>query len=169
MPNLTTLIIGGNTFHSTTELDLSSFSSLESITFGERLFSRVSTFRIDGLNRLKSFKTGYRSFQTSGNGKSGYFQISNCESLESIQIGGGSFLYYSGGFELKNLPKLKSIELNTPGYYDCGFCYCSFVIRGMDMILNVSIIRSSKFTFHYNGWFCLFSFLNNNNRKYSMN
>ena len=65
------------------------------------------------------------------------FHILNCESLESIQIGEYSFYDSAGVFELKNLPQLQSIQIGTIGSNSCNFCYSSFVIRGIYMILNI--------------------------------
>ena len=68
----------------------------------------------------------------------------NCESLESIQIDRYSFSDYAGDFELKNLTQLQSIQIS---YY--AFWYSSFVIRGIELILNVIMNRSSKSTIYY--------------------
>ena len=101
----------------------------------------MQTFKIDGLNRLKTIKIGSNSFiQIKNYGGGDYsksFRILNCESLESIQIGRFSFSDVAGGFELKNLPQLQSIQIGTIGSYSYNFRYSSFVIRGIDMILNI--------------------------------
>ena len=113
----------------------------------------MQTFKIDGLNRLKTIKIGNKSFTQNKNSwdydKSKSFHILNCESLESIQIGEYSFSDFGGEFELKNLPQLQSIQIGTIGSDSDNFCYSSFVIRGIDMILNIVMIRSSKSTIHY--------------------
>ena len=92
---------------------------MESIEIGNDCFASVKTFRIDGLNRLKTIKIGNNSFtqkkNSNGNIKSKSFHILNCESLESIQIGQYSFSDYAGKFELKNLPQLQSIQIGTIG------------------------------------------------------
>ena len=72
-----------------------------------------------------------------GNDVSKSFHILNCESLESIQIGAYSFSDFGGEFELKNLPQLQSIQIGTIGSTSRNFNYSSFVIRGIDMILNI--------------------------------
>ena len=83
------------------------------------------------------------------------FHILNCESLESIEIGDNSFSDFGGEFELKNLPQLQSIQIGTIDNYSCSilcnsyssfyynrqsdsynFHYSSFVIRGIELILN---------------------------------
>ena len=83
------------------------------------------------------------------NNPSKSFYVLNCELLESIQIGQYSFRDFGGEFELKNLPQLQSIRIGTIGSKSYNFYYSSFVIRGIEMILNIVMIRSSKSTFHY--------------------
>ena len=113
----------------------------------------MQTFKIDGLNRLKTIKIGKNSFtqtrNSKGNDSSKSFHILNCESLESIQIGEYSFSDYGGEFELKNLPQLQSIQIGTIGRDGYNFYYSSFVIGGIELILNIVMIRSSKSTIHY--------------------
>ena len=124
-----------------TIFDFSRFSVVESIEIGNNCFGSVQIFQIDGLNRLKTIKIGNNSFthkkNDDGNNESKSFHILNCESLESIQIGEYSFSDYAGDFELKNLPQLQSIHIGTIGSESSNFCHSSFVIRGIDMILNI--------------------------------
>ena len=78
--------------------DVSLLYNLESIEIGNECFGSVQTFRIDGLNRLKTIKIGNNSFthvshsdwmysrnlgSQKANNKSKSFHILNCESLES--------------------------------------------------------------------------------------
>ena len=97
--------------------NLTSVQSLQSIEIGDDCFESVQTFKIDGLNRLKTIKIGQNSFTQNmnsyGNIKSKSFHIMNCESLESIQIGEYSFSDFAGDFELKNLPQLQSIQIGS--------------------------------------------------------
>ena len=132
-----------------TIFDFSRFTLVESIEIGNDCFGSVQTFRIDGLNRLKTIKIGKNSFTQvkkilwdddwgeahKGINKSKSFHILNCESLESIQIGEYSFSDYAGDFELKNLPQLQSIQIGTIGNDSYNFHDSSFVIRGIEMIL----------------------------------
>ena len=108
----------------------------------------MKTLKIDGLNRLKSIKIGNNSFtqkkNSNGNDKSKSFHILNCELLESIHIGEYSFSDFGGEFELKNLPQLQSIQMGSYNFYSS-----SFLIRGIELILNIVMIRSSKSTIHY--------------------
>ena len=133
--------------------DVSWFLNLESIEIGNNCFESVKAFKIDGLNRLKTIKIGNNSFtqkkNDGGNDASKSFHILNCESLESIQIGEYSFSDYAGEFELKNLPLLQSIQIGTIGTESNNFYWNSFVIRSIEMILNIWMIRPSKSTIHY--------------------
>ena len=106
--------------------------------------SAMKTFKIDGLNRLKTLKIGSNSFTQKKNDwgydKSKSFHILNCESLESIQIGEWSFSDFGGVFELKNLPQLQSIHIGKVSRASCNFFENSFVIRGIELILNIDSI-----------------------------
>ena len=126
-------------------------NTIESIEIGDDCFLKVNTFRIDGLNYLKSFKIGMNSFTKKknswGDDESRSFSVLNCIELESIEIGSMSFSDYGGEFELKNLPKLSTIKIGEIGSDSLNFCYSSFVIKGIiDMILLMN--RSSTFEFY---------------------
>ena len=135
IPNWTCNDIGYTMF------DFSRFTLVESIEIGNNCFGSVKTFQIEGLNRLKSLKIGYNSFTQEknswGNDSSKSFHILNCESLESIEIGKYSFSDFGGDFELKNLPQLQSIQIGIVRSNSFNFCYSSFVIRGIELILNI--------------------------------
>ena len=169
--------IGNDCFGIVSEFTLSNLTSLQSIEIGDDCFVNVKTFKIDGLDRLQTLQIGGESF-TNGedwnkDDKSKSFHILNCASLESIQIGRYSFRYfgdfelrnlpqlqsiqigedsfsdYAGEFELRNLPQLQSIQIGVIGAESNNFRYSSFVIRGIELILNIVMFRSSKSTIHY--------------------
>ena len=121
--------------------DVSLLLNLESIEIGDDCFGSVQTFKIDGLNRLKTIKIENNSFtlkkNSFGDNETRSFHILNCESLESIQIGEYSFSDFGGEFELKNLTQLRSIQIGTVGSYSYNFWCSSFVIRGIDVMLNI--------------------------------
>ena len=154
-PSIRSVILANNSCNERdyTVFDFSRFSQVESIEIGDDCFGSVKTFKIDGLNRLKTIKIGNNSFTHKkndyGDDKSKSFHILNCESLESIQIGEYSFSDFGGEFELKNLPQLQSIQIGTIGSQSFNFYCSSFVIRGIELILNIVMIRSSKSTIHY--------------------
>ena len=135
IPNWTCVVVDYTIF------DFSRFTLVESIEIGNDCFGSVKTFQIDRLNRLRTLKIRNKSFtqkkNSVSNEKSKSFHILNCESLEFIQIGEYSFSDFGGEFELKNLPQLQSIQIGTIGSKSFNFYYSSFVIRGIDMILNM--------------------------------
>ena len=146
--------MGDAAFYQSQTFELSNLTSLESIEIGNDCFRSIKTFSIDGLNGLKTVSIKENSFTQKKNGarndESKSFHILNCESLESIQIGRYSFRDYAGVFELKNLPRLQSIQIGVIGYISNNFYYgSSFVVRGIELILNIIMIRSSKSTIHY--------------------
>ena len=114
---------------------------MESIEIGNDCFGSVRSFKIDGLNRLKTIKIGMNSFTQRKHGieddRSKSFHILNCESLESIEIGEYSFSDFAGEFELKNLPQLQSIQMGTVGKESHNFYGSSFVIRGIAMTTDI--------------------------------
>ena len=55
---VTELVICSNSCNDLNELDLNKFEWLESIEIGDDCFGSVQTFKIDGLNRLKTIKIG---------------------------------------------------------------------------------------------------------------
>ena len=152
--SITSIIIPNWTYNDIayTIFDFSRFSIIESIEIGDYCFGSVKTFKIDGLNRLKTIKIGNNSFTQKKNGfgsASKSFHILNCESLESIQIGEYSFSDFGDKFEWKNRPQIQYILIGSIRNDSCNFCYSSFVIRGIELILNIVMIRSSKSTIHY--------------------
>ena len=124
---VTDLTISSDCCNDLDELDLNRFEWLQSIEIGDMCFAKVKTFRIDGLNRLKTLKIGSKSFIERKKyyeyDKSKSFHILNCESLKSVHIGEYSFSENAGIFELKNLPQLQSIQFDSYNFY-----YSSFVI-----------------------------------------
>ena len=130
-----------------TIFDFSRFSNVESIKIGDNCFGSVQTFKIDGLNRLKTITIGKRSFtqhknDDEENDELYSFHLLNCESLESIQIGKYSFSDFGGEFELKNLPQLQSIQigleanLNWRIYHN----YNPFKLAQLGVIHSISVI-----------------------------
>ena len=124
-----------------TTFELSNYPNLKRIEIGDHCFVNVKTFKINELNRLETIKIAHYSFTQGknwyGNDFSKSFHILNCVSLESIEIGRYSFRYFAGEFELKNLPQLQSIQIGTIGAESYNFFWSLFVIRGIDMILNI--------------------------------
>ena len=150
----TSLIMGANICNSESivELNLADYKNLVIIEIGDDNLMYVNTFAVDGLNHLNYLKIGMNSF-TKYKGsyysdKSRFLSVLNCIELESIEIGLYSFSDYAGSFELKNLPKLVTINIGEIGTWSCNFYWSSFEIKGIiDVILLMN--RSSSFEFHY--------------------
>ena len=153
--SITSIIISNWTCNETNYLtfDFSRFTLVESIEIGDDCFGSVETFKIDGLNRLKTIKIGNNSFTqmknvlwdeldytetNSTHNELKSFHILNCESLESIHIGECSFSDFTGDFEMKNLPQLQSIQIGIIGTNSYNFFCSSLVIRGLYVVLNMT-------------------------------
>ena len=111
-------------------VDLSSFKFLRSVVIGNSCFGYVLAFSIVGLNWLESVSIGEYSFRD-GYGsllEGSELKIVNCPQLKSLNIGGRSFDRYNG-FELSQLPQLKSIIVAS----DFSFQYVpNVVFRSMN-------------------------------------
>ena len=165
--------MGNGTFDKSVEYCLYNLNSLQELEIGNDCFESVKTFKIDGLNRLKTIKIGINSFTQKkddyGIDKLKSFHILNCKSLESIEIGEYSFSDFGGEFELKNLPQLQSIQIGSIGSESYNFYGSSLMIEGIELILNIVLYRSHISTIHYIGWLCIPKYPINNNWKYWMN
>ena len=140
----------------------SRFYNVEEIIIGNDCFENVDTFVVNELNTLKSLKIGNRSFskiksvddweyERVKNDCMYRFQISNCNELESVEIGRFSFVTFRDNFVLQSLPKLATIKIgsiesdtsesNNRGW-SANFAFASFVVEGM-MDIGSVITRSS--------------------------
>ena len=147
-PTISSIRVPNNSYNDATHslLDFSRYTLVESIEIGDNCFESVKTFKIDGLNRLRSLRIGKNSFtQVKENEwNNDYqaaesriiiglksFQILNCKLLESIEIGEHSFADYGGDFELRNLNALQSITVGKIGTKSWNFdIHSSFILRG---------------------------------------
>ena len=149
---VTELVISSNCCNDLDALDLSKFEWLRTIEIGDGCFESVKTFKMDGLNRLKSLKVGRSSFTRvkqeewdlswdqayrQANNSSKSFHLLNCESLKSIEIGEYSFSDFGGEFELKSLPALQILIIGVPGKLSSNFWWSSFVVQGIRRVLSV--------------------------------
>ena len=129
--DVTALTVTGNSCNDNNiyVVDLSSFKFLRSVVIGNSCFKYVQIFSIVGLNWLESVSIGSSSFGGTGSLWEGSeFKIVNCPQLKSLSIGGRSFGRYNG-FELSQLPQLKSVVIDS----DFSFRYVpNVVFRGMN-------------------------------------
>ena len=134
--DVTALTVTGNSCNDNTitAVDLSSFKFLRSVVIGNYCFYNVLAFSIVGLNWLESVSIGYRSFGSDGSLLVGSeFKIVNCPQLKSLSIGYRSFGRYNG-FELSELPQLKSVTIKSCGGWvqSCFYNTRNAVFRGMN-------------------------------------
>ena len=113
-------------------VDLSSFKFLRSVVIGNSCFGYVLAFSIVGLNWLESVSIGSSSFGSGGPLWEGSeLKIVNCPQLKSLSIGYWSFGRYNG-FELSQLPQLKSVVMTSNTDYGCFQYARNAVFRGMN-------------------------------------
>ena len=94
-------------------LSNNSLPQLKSITIGDNCFQHVREFVVDGLASLESMKIGEYCFQM-GDGKrdDGICRITNCPNLRQLEIGDDSFGDFQS-FELSNVNSLQSIQFGS--------------------------------------------------------
>ena len=111
--DVTALTVTANSCNDNTinVVDLSSFKFVRSVVIGDSCFQYVQIFSIVGLNWLESVSIGSSSFTYYDSSlKSSELKIVNCPQLKRLYIGASSFFRYNG-FELSELPQLKSVEI----------------------------------------------------------
>ena len=116
--DVTALTVTGNSCNDNTitAVDLSSFKFLRSVVIGNSCFQYVRILSIVGLNWLESVSIGGKSFGSDGSlWEVSELKIVNCPQLKSLSIGGCSFFRHNG-FELSELPQLKSVEIVSDRY-----------------------------------------------------
>ena len=97
---------------SVTELDLSRYPKLKTLTIGDFSFEYVNRTKLIGMSELESVVIGRHSFYNSY----GSLYVKNCPKLEYLGIGSGSFANYVM-VEIENVDALEGIrfgELNKP-------------------------------------------------------
>ena len=117
-----------------TAVDLSSFKFLRRVVIGNSCFGYVQLFSIVGLNWLESVSIGDNSFGSDGSLWEGSeLKILNCPQLKSLSIGYWSFRRYNG-FELSQLPQLKSVTIKSCSGWvqSCFYNARNAVFRGMN-------------------------------------
>ena len=111
--SVTTIIIdNGVSEPEFTELDLTRFSQLQSLVIGHHCFAYVETVNITGLEELESIEIGESSFTnwySPDSHPNRRVYVKDCPKLQSLRIGGYSFLDYSV-LIIENVDALESIE-----------------------------------------------------------
>ena len=110
-------------------LDLSEFKQLKRIEIGNECFKNVREFVLGGLEKLESVKIGEMCFSISHGlsikeGVDGMCRIKNCPNLLQLMIGNDSFADFDR-FELSNVNSLQSIQFGN----GCFF-YSNCILKG---------------------------------------
>ena len=116
------------------ELDLSRFLQLKSLSVGDHCFSYVNEVKVIGLSELESVKIGMNSFtqhkNSSDNDSTRHFYLKNCPSLRELRIGRYSFSGYSV-CEIKNVDALEVIEIGDLNELSNNFDSASLVLKSI--------------------------------------
>ena len=112
-------------------LDLSRFSTLETLTIGDGCFNYVSKVSVVGLKKLKSVAIGEKSFQNESNDSE--LIVSDCPELTSLSVGNESFK----GFKEMKLSEVKVLKTITIG--DECLKDCDLVLRDLKSVESVVI------------------------------
>lgn len=118
-----------------TSLDLSSLSSLRTVTIGDRDFMHVNTVTISNLLLLESVVIGENSFTENRDGHKNNanrrFTLKNCPSLRELKIGRYSFSDYTV-CEITNMIGLEVIEIGDLANENDSdvFFYASLELKG---------------------------------------
>ena len=107
-----------------TVLDFSSivFAQLRSLTISNNYFRNVREFVLDGLEKLERVKIGNECFIISDKERDdGVCRITNCPNLIQLVIGDRSFKDFNQ-FELSNVNSLQSIQFGYGCFYYAENC-----------------------------------------------
>ena len=123
IPNsINRIIVSSNSLNvnSFTTMDFSTFTSLKMIEIGDECGMYVTSVKITGLSSLKSVRIGKNSFTTEKGSHSsernaiGVFQLKDCPKVKSLEIGLFSFSSYKQCL-IANVGALESIEMGEWG------------------------------------------------------
>ena len=117
-----------------TELDLSRFLQLKSLTVGDHCFSYVNEVSIIGLNELESVEIGMNNFtqhkNSRGNDPNRHFYLKNCPKLKSLKMGCYSFSDYKV-IEIESVDALEVIEIGNVNEWSYNFWYASLELKSI--------------------------------------
>ena len=133
---ITSLTVASGSGNGVSRFELVGFERLKEIRIGDKCFTKVVSFKLDGLNSLEKLVVGEMSF-TNGEyaNRTHYsnrsFVVRNCPMLTLIDIGNCSFAEWSGEWVLSGLVKLEKLRIvsKEEGEYR-NFPASPFVIKG---------------------------------------
>ena len=119
-----------------TELDLSRFLQLKSLSVGDHCFSYVNEVKMIGLNELESVEIGTNSFTKFKNtwqitsDPNRHFYLKSCPKLKSLKMGCFSFSDYRV-CEIENVDALEVIEMGELNEKSANFDYASLELKSI--------------------------------------
>ena len=136
-PTITHLTVNSNAL---SEVPLNRFVVLKELAVGNGCLNNVTALEVIGMNALERMEIGSNSFGRTSGGSNHLF-VKNCGVLKSVKIGDNSFIHYTVieiesvpsleelvmgdscfsavSFELKDLPKLKTIRVGSEVMKNC--------------------------------------------------
>ena len=118
------------------ELDLSRFLQLKSLTVGDHCFSYVNEVKLIGLSELESVEIGMNSFTKFKNtwqitsDPNRHFYLKSCPKLKSLKMGRFSFSDYTV-CEIENVDALEVIEMGELNEKSANFDYASLELKSI--------------------------------------
>ena len=116
------------------ELDLSRFLQLKSLSVGDHCFSYVNEVKVIGLSELESVEIGMNSFtkykNEYGQDPNRHFYLKNCPKLKSLKMGRYSFSDYTV-IEIENVDALEVIEIGDLNESSYCFYYASLELKSV--------------------------------------
>ena len=117
-----------------TALDLSRFENVTSVVIGDESFMYVNETSIVGLSELESVEIGSNSFTKTMNSASNdpnrRLYVRDCPSLKSLKIGYSSFADY-GVIEIENVDALEVIEIGDLNKWSRNFYWASLELKSI--------------------------------------
>ena len=116
------------------ELDLSRFLQLKSLSVGDHCFSYVNEVKLIGLGELESVEIGECSFtqhkNDDGNDPNRHFYLKNCPKMKSLKMGRYSFSDYTV-IEIENVDALEVIEIGDLNEWSYNFANASLELKSV--------------------------------------
>ena len=132
---ITSLTVASGSGNGVSRFELVGFERLKEIRIGDKCFTKVVSFKLDGLNSLGKLVVGEMSF-TNGEYANKYyytdrsFVVRNCPMLTLIDIGDCSFAEWGGEWVLSGLDRLEKLRIMSEEEESYNFNASPFVIKG---------------------------------------
>ena len=128
MPDYTTdIVVGFLKCGAETELDLSRYPKLKTLTIDTLSYRNVNVTKFIGMNELESVEIGSSCFTEP---ETGQFYVKNCPKLKSLKIGHVSFFKYNV-FEIENVDALEEIEIGELDDLSGNFYFASLKLKSV--------------------------------------